>query len=74
MGIKDFLNVKVDDTKIADLAEKIEWKQLTGKKIAVDAMNVIYSSMNVNHEKFILTDKNGRSTKHIAIILRKILN
>lgn len=73
MGIKNLLYVKTDTGKIADLAEKIEWKHLQGKKLALDAMNIIYSSLSVNHEKFVLTDKNGRTTKHIAIILRKVL-
>jgi len=70
MGIKDFLKTVLGNGKlVSDYGEEMPRDFINGKKIAVDAFNVIYKNMYVLKEH--LTHE-GRVTTHIKITLQKI--
>lgn len=73
MGIKDFFKVKVNDSTIAELGKPIKLEDLRNKKICIDASYVIYNSVLAMPDINFLTDKKGRSTTHIKVILNKVL-
>lgn len=73
MGIKDLFKVVFDNKKmISDVVIPVKWTDLTDKFVLVDAFNIIYSSIGVGGDSFVLTDSTGRVTKHINIIIQKI--
>lgn len=69
MGIKDFLKIEVNGKKFEEFTELVNGDFIAGQKIAVDAYNVIYSSM------FAMSDpltSSGKITTHIKIVFEKI--
>ena len=69
MGIKDFLNVVIGDKTIRDLGITVKKNFITGKKVVVDAFNVIYQSRFATENM----TANGNVTSHIKIVLSKIM-
>ena len=66
MGVKSF-------TSVFPLKDAVEFKDYKGKTIAVDAMVELYRSMLGIKNRQTLTDKHGRPTIHINVILCLIL-
>ncbi len=78
MGVKDLMKVVyVDDEGnkkvIADTGEPIEWATLTGKRVMSDTMNEVYAAFMAGGDPLAFTDSRGRPTKHIMVILRKVM-
>jgi 5'-3' exonuclease len=50
-GIKNFFNIKIDKQKrIKNLFVKVKLDQLKGKKISIDASNVLYQIISISHK------------------------
>ncbi len=82
MGIKDFLDIEIKDQRIYDYGIEVDVNYMKGKKIIIDAFNVIYqsrfamaaSSENGNMSVNVIKDDQEvtKITSHIKIILNKI--
>lgn len=71
MGIKDFLKAELgpEKKKVQDFGEFFDLNFIEGKKVVIDAFNVIYKNMYVLKEHLTF---NGQITTHIKITLQKI--
>lgn len=79
MGIKDFLKIVVDGKPIRDYGHVFTddtssvsnfAKFITGRKIAVDAFNIIYRARHAIGDSL---SSNGKTTSHIKIILNTVM-
>lgn len=66
MGIKDF-------SKTFEAVRTVKFKDLKGKTIAIDAMTELYRAALGAKSVSLLTDRYGKSTLHISVILSNIL-
>lgn len=75
MGIKNLFKLRVSknpDKYIDDFVTLYNIKELRGKLIAIDALNIIYANMFATRGEH-MKSANGEITTHIAITLRQIL-
>lgn len=74
MGIKDFFKIVYDPNgrTYAGLSNEIDLKSYAGKRIAVDAMFMIYSSFLAMKDWKSLTDDDGNPTIHIKTAVAQI--
>src|SRR5271170_1174306 len=73
MGIANLLKVENGENSIAKLTKMITWKELDSTRVVVDAMNIIYQSFLAYGDPESMSDKEGNITKHIQVMLQKIL-
>ena len=70
MGIKNFLKIVLKNKTIEEYGSSCEFEYLQGKKVAVDAFNIIYRNRFVLNENL---SYNGKITSHIKITLTQIM-
>ncbi|MCW5953419.1 MAG: hypothetical protein KIT69_14290 [Propionibacteriaceae bacterium] len=76
MGTKDFFKIVYDPNGrvYLSLANEIDLKSYSGKRIAVDAMYIIYSAFLAFKDWSLLSDENGNTTIHINTVVQQIAN
>jgi len=80
MGVKDFLKVKIVNSKseynekmIIELGEEVKLANLKGQRICIDAMNMIYRAILAMQTVTALSDADGKTTAHINTIFNQII-
>lgn len=79
MGVKDLFKIPVSNEEheyhgklLGDIGEKIEFKDMEGHRICVDASDYIYNSLLAMAHVNTLTDSEGRPTAHILRIFNVV--
>lgn len=74
MGVSKFFKIMLPDgTILENKFPNVSLESLRGKRIAVDASNIIYRNLTVVNDNNRLTDADGNLTNNINSIFRQIL-
>lgn len=73
MGIGDFFDIRTSRGTIGDLGIEVPLSDLKDASICIDASYIIYSSMLAMRHINTLTDKEGKPTGHLTIIMNKVM-
>ena len=69
MGIKDFINIKINNKTIRDYGYIKDINHIAGKKVVIDAFNMIYRCRYANEN----LSSGVKITSHIKFVLNQIL-
>lgn len=72
MGIDKFFQIEYEGTSFEECSNIIDYGDLRNKKIAVDALNIIWSNIMAAGGK-LLSNKEGKRTHHIYITINQII-
>lgn len=71
MGIKNFFKIRHNSKIVEDYGEIVNYEDLYGTSVAIDALNIIYKNMGINRGNLLSHD--GKRTHHIYIAITQII-